>query len=205
MALPTTFERVYVALKTQLRRGDFHPGDRLEPATLSEQLNASVTPVRDALHRLTGERLVDAPRHEGFRVPMLTETMLRQLYAWHQDLLLLAVARRKWENLSIGERGNCSEKDLLGRQNTIFLELAASTGNVEHQVALRTLSERMEPYQRLEKELLDDIEPECERISAAVRSGDRRALRKTLVAYHRRRQNIVPDLLARMQSREAAG
>ena len=145
MALPTTFERVYVALKTQLRRGDFHPGDRLEPAILSEQLNASVTPVRDALHRLTGERLVDAPRHEGFRVPMLTETMLRQLYAWHQDLLLLAVARRRWEKLLPIEEDERSDSDVLERQNSIFLELAESTGNIEHQFALRALSERMEP------------------------------------------------------------
>lgn len=201
MALPTTFERVYVALKTQLRRGDFHPGDRLEPAILSEQLNASVTPVRDALHRLTGERLVDAPRHEGFRVPMLTETMLRQLYAWHQDLLLLAVARRRWEKLLPIEEDERSDSDVLERQNSIFLELAASTGNIEHQLALRALSERMEPYRRLEKELLDDIEPECKRISTAIRTGDRRGLRKSLLAYHRRRQHIVPDLLARIQVR----
>ena len=95
MSRPGTFERVYAAIKRQLREGVFRPGDRLEPAVLSEQLNASVTPVRDALHRPTGERLVEAPRHEGFRVPMLTETMLRHLYAWHRDLLLLALARRR--------------------------------------------------------------------------------------------------------------
>ena len=95
MTAPGTFDRVYAALKQRLRSGDYRPGDRLEPAALSEELNASVTPIRDALHRLTGERLVEAPRHEGFRVPMLTETMLRHLYAWHQDLLLLAILNRK--------------------------------------------------------------------------------------------------------------
>jgi DNA-binding GntR family transcriptional regulator len=95
MTRPGTFERVYAAIKRQLREGVFRPGDRLEPAVLSEQLNASVTPVRDALHRLTGERLVDAPRHEGFRTPMLTETTLRHLYAWHRDLVLLAMLNRR--------------------------------------------------------------------------------------------------------------
>src|SRR6185503_4923243 len=94
MTPPGTFERVYAAIRERLRDGLYRPGERLEPALLSDELNASVTPVRDALHRLTGERLVDAPRHEGFRSPMLTETTLRHLYAWHLDLLLLAVMRR---------------------------------------------------------------------------------------------------------------
>jgi len=79
---------------TQLRKGAFRPGERLEPAAFSDKLSASVTPIRDALHRLTGERLVETPRHEGFRVPLVTETMLRHLYTWHLDLLLLAIARR---------------------------------------------------------------------------------------------------------------
>ena len=91
MTPPGTFERVYAAIKQRLRQGAYRPGERLEPALLSDELNARVTPVRDALHRLTGERLVDAPRHEGFRAPMLTETTLRHLYLWHRDLLLLAV------------------------------------------------------------------------------------------------------------------
>src|SRR5690349_24957565 len=95
MTPPGTFERVYAAIKQRLRDGAYRPGTRLEPAALSDELNASVTPVRDALHRLTGERLVEAPRHEGFRAPMMTETLLRQLYAWHLDLLLLAVMRHR--------------------------------------------------------------------------------------------------------------
>src|SRR5437764_15152487 len=95
MTRPGTFERVYAAVKQQLREGVFRPGTRLEPAVLSDELNASVTPVRDALHRLTGERLVEAPRHEGFRTPMMTEVLLRQLYGWHHDLLLLAVMKQR--------------------------------------------------------------------------------------------------------------
>ena len=64
-----TFERVYHALKEQLGSARFAAGEHLEPATLSHELNASITPVRDALHRLVGEGLVEAPRGDGFRVP----------------------------------------------------------------------------------------------------------------------------------------
>jgi DNA-binding GntR family transcriptional regulator len=203
MSPPGTFERVYSAIRDQLRRGAFRPGERLEPAAFADQLNASVTPIRDALHRLTGERLVETPRHEGFRVPLLSETMLRHLYAWHLDLLLLATARRR-----LGKAGVQGSKDVNGdaeasqldRQNAIFLELAASTGNPEHILALRALAERMEPYQRFEDELLDAVQEETEAIAAAVSANDRRALRKGLIAYHRRRARLVPELIARTQS-----
>jgi DNA-binding GntR family transcriptional regulator len=67
-----TFGRVYTALKEQLLAGRWEPGAHLEPAAIGADLSASVTPVRDALHRLVGERLVEAPRHDGFRVPTMT-------------------------------------------------------------------------------------------------------------------------------------
>ena len=196
---PGTFGRVYAAIKQQLREGAFRPGERLEPAAIAEQLNASVTPVRDALHRLTGERLVEAPRHEGFRVPMLTETMLRHLYAWHLDLLLLAVMRRQAEVAAeITRQGDASQVRPYESQNALFLLLAQATGNPEHVIALKTLTERLEAVQRFEESLLDAVEAETFDIAEAIREGDRKALRRSLVQYHRRRRRIVPELLARL-------
>lgn len=203
MSPPGTFERVYAAIKVQLRKGAFRPGERLEPAVFSDQLNASVTPIRDALHRLTGERLVETPRHEGFRVPLLTETMLRHLYAWHLDLLLLATARRHLGPVRVERLEDSSTPAParpLDRQNALFLRLAEAGGNPEHLFVLRALIERMEPYQRFEDELLDAIQTETNAIAAAISVGDRKALRKCLIAYHRRRARLVPELIARVQS-----
>lgn len=203
MSPPGPFERVYAAIKDQLRKGTFRPGERLEPAVFSDQLSASITPIRDALHRLTGERLVEAPRHEGFRVPLVTESMLRHLYTWHLDLLLLATARRHWGPISV-EKGEDapthSPPNPLDQQNALFLRLVEAGGNPEHLFALRVLIERMEPYQRFEDELLDAVQAETEAISAAISAGDRTALRKSLMAYHRRRARLVPELIARTQS-----
>ena len=203
MSPPGTFERVYSAIRDQLRKGVFRPGERLEPAALGDQLNSSVTPIRDALHRLTGERLVETPRHEGFRVPLVTETMLRHLYAWHLDLLLLATARRHWGPLrgdGAEHASNPAVASDLDRQNDLFLKLAEAGGNPEHLVALRALIERMEPYQRFEDKLLDAVQAETDAIADAISAGDRTALRKGLMAYHRRRARIVPELIARTQS-----
>lgn len=197
---PGTFERVYAAIKRQLREGVFRPGERLEPAALAEQLNASVTPVRDALHRLTGERLVEAPRHEGFRVPMLTETLLRHLYAWHHDLLLLAVLKRQSAVFADETvvRDRLEEAPQHERQSALFLAFARTTGNPEHVAVLEALRHRLEPVQRLEQYFLDETEAETNEIVRAVQAHDRKALRSSLVRYHRRRLRIIPELIARM-------
>jgi DNA-binding GntR family transcriptional regulator len=201
MSRPTTFDRVYAALKIRLREGFFRPGERLEPAALSEEVNASVTPVRDALHRLTGERLVEAPHHEGFRTPLLTETMLRHLYGWHRDLVILAVAKHADHQLKEALADKVGLGDAPTIQNQIFLALARSTGNPEHAAALESLIERLAPVRRLEEVLLDAVEQESADILAALADKDRRRLRRTLIRYYRRRERIVPELLERVYAR----
>lgn len=195
---PGTFERVYAAIKVQLRQGRFRPGQRLETAVLSAELNASVTPVRDALHRLTGERLVEAPRYEGFRAPLLTESSLRHLYLWHRDLLLMAIASHQaFEQASEATADQGSGESYL-RRNSLFLSFARATGNPEHVLALEGLIERLGPLQRLEPGLLDALEEETAEILHAIASQDRGALRTALLRYHRRRMRIVPDLLEQL-------
>lgn len=203
MSPPGTFERVYAAIRQQLRDGLYRPSDRLEPALLSDELDASVTPVRDALHRLTGERLVEAPRHEGFRVPMMTETLLRYLYAWHLDLLLLAVMKHQTTALAeeTAKNDGRGQIPVHERQNALFLALARSAGNPEHVAVLEALSHRLEPVQRLEQLFLDETEAETNEIVRALQAHDRKALRSSLIRYHRRRLRIVPELLARMLER----
>jgi len=198
MTPPGTFERVYSAIRQRLREGVYRPGDRLEPAALSDDLNASVTPVRDALHRLTGEGMVEAPRQEGFRAPMLTEALLRHLYGWHLDLLLLAVIKRQTEAPGEEVVANGAGDPLYLRRNALFLALARTAGNPEHVAALERLIHRLEPVQRLEHHFLDETEDETNEIIRALQLGDRKALRRGLVRYHRRRLRIIPDLLSSM-------
>ena len=197
MTPPGTFDRVYAAIRQRLREGHYRPGDRLEPALLSDDLNASVTPVRDALHRLTGERLVEAPRHEGFRAPMMTETVLRHLYAWHRDLLLLAVLKHQMSALADEIVVNDGKIDapVHEHQNALFLALTRAAGNPEHVATLEALDNRLEPVQRLERLFLDETEAETTEIVQALQAHDRKALRGSLVRYHRRRLRIVPQLL----------
>ena len=63
-------------VEDQLRRallsGDFKPGERLLTAQLSERFQVSPTPLREALHRLSGEGLVEFVPQRGARVTDLS-------------------------------------------------------------------------------------------------------------------------------------
>ena len=61
-------ERVILALREMLLRGDFAPGERLAELTLVRRLDASRTPVRLALDRLAREGVLEALPAGGFRV-----------------------------------------------------------------------------------------------------------------------------------------
>lgn len=61
-------ERVILALREMLLRGDFAPGERLAELTLVRRLNASRTPVRLALDRLAREGVLEPLPSGGFRV-----------------------------------------------------------------------------------------------------------------------------------------
>lgn len=200
MIRPDTFERVYAAIRQRLSNGLYRPGAQLRPALLADELNASITPIRDALHRLTGERLVEAPRHEGFRVPPMTESLLRHLYSWHLDLLLLAVIKHQTEGLADDSTvtDGHGEFAVHERQNALFLALARAAGNPEHEASFRAIADRLEPVRRLEQYFLGQTEAETDAVVRALQAGDRRALRNSLIRYHRRRLRIIPELLARM-------
>lgn len=198
MSPSPTFDRVYVALKHELARGRFAPGDHLEPAALGDELNASITPVRDALHRLVGERLVEAPRNDGFRVPAPTEAELRDLYGWNGELLELALRPRRSAGISLGLPTAETDMSLQHPSSAIgrlFLRIARRSGNLEHEGALDSLNDRLAPLRVVEAQLLEDLEDELAALEAAFEAEDWAALRRGIAAYHRRRQRRVPDLL----------
>ena len=90
-----TSERVYGALRERILANAFAPGARLDPAVLASELASSVTPVRDALHLLAGEQLVEVRPGDGFHLPHLTGPGLDDLYALNAELRLLAVFHRR--------------------------------------------------------------------------------------------------------------
>lgn len=184
------FDRVYGGLKARLRLGAAPPGARLDPAALAGTLVASITPVRDALHRLAGERLVEATS-DGFQVPVLSEPDLRDLYAWNHQLLLLALRstrRSRARFLATPPDPGAHSAEVA---EALFAAIAASSGNREQALAMASINDRLHAVRRAEVTVLPAFGEEL----ADLIEADLRTLRTLLGKYHRRRITAAPDVI----------
>ncbi|WP_294251348.1 GntR family transcriptional regulator [uncultured Sphingomonas sp.] len=183
MSPGATFERVYGAIKQMLLDGELPPGAPIEPAMIGREIAASITPVRDALHRLTGERLVEAPNHNGFRVPLLSEAALRDLYQWNGRVLGLAAQKvQPASDTHLQHSGSIEEITA-----TLFLRVAQATESAELVATVRSLNDRLMVVRRAEVATLPAIADEIAGLESVIDAGDRVALAAALTRYHRRR------------------
>ncbi|MEO0828346.1 MAG: GntR family transcriptional regulator [Cyanobacteria bacterium J06639_14] len=85
-------EQVYTALRTGILTGEFVPGSRLIETQLTEWLNVSRTPLREALRQLQKEGLVTADTNGGLRVTTISAADAAELYDCRLALEQLSVA-----------------------------------------------------------------------------------------------------------------
>lgn len=193
-----TAERVYQALKRTIMDRGFRPGDRLDPAALADRLNASTTPVREALDRLVGEELVESRPGGGFHVPAIDEPGLKDVYGWSAQLVVLAV--RAWPvhptPVRLIPRADAAEKETLAEQtDRIFGAIARHSLNSEHARAIERLNARIHAARVVEHLVIEGVAEELRRIEAACHESDRAGLRRLLAAYHRRRVRAAAAIL----------
>ena len=65
-------EKVYAAIRDDILDGRISPGERVVETRLAEQIKTSRTPVREALHMLEREGLLEAIPRVGYRVKQIT-------------------------------------------------------------------------------------------------------------------------------------
>src|SRR3546814_7922359 len=75
----TRGSEAYEALKQALISGHFMPGQKLTLRMLAEALGMSVTPVREAIHRLTAERALEGAANRSVRIPPMTRGKILEL------------------------------------------------------------------------------------------------------------------------------
>jgi DNA-binding FadR family transcriptional regulator len=194
MSPGATFERVYGTIKQMLLDGQLPPGTPIEPAVIGREIAASITPVRDALHRLTGERLVEAPNHNGFRVPLVSEADLRDLYQWNGRVLGLA-ARQVQPASDTRTQHSGSIEEITA---TLFLRVAQATESAELVHTVRSLNDRLATVRRAEVAILPAIADEITGLESVIAAGDRTALAAALTRYHRRRIATVTSTVAHL-------
>lgn len=185
-------EPTYDAIRRRLLAGIWPSGHRLEAARLAEELGVSMTPVRDSLNRLTGERLVHSSPGEGFRVPHLDETELRALIGWHHALVDIALRPRGEMATSIMLR---EEHNGIGERTAIlFSVIASAAGSVELDWAIGNAAARLGPYRRNEDHILADVREELMQLEAMLREGDQDRIMGAAERYHHRRRAVAAEL-----------
>tara|TARA_R110001606_G_scaffold373635_1_gene531088 strand:+ start:3068 stop:3655 length:588 start_codon:yes stop_codon:yes gene_type:complete len=179
-------------LKHMLMEGAWPPGEKLEALRLADELGVSMTPVRDCLNRLVGQRLVDMKPGEGYRVPRISEKALRDMLAVNAALLELTLAARSEELSDVEFKfENSSYADRVGS----FLDfIALRSGNIIIIETVRSLNERMHAVRMKDPlvfpDALQEIE-ELEQLSIKQEAG----LRNKLQTYHQRRRAKVSALI----------
>ena len=187
-----TAERVLEVLRARIMGREFRPGERLDPAVLAAPLAASVTPVRDALHLLIGEGLVETRTSGGFHVPALDEPGLRDLYDWSAALLALSI--RGWPR-SARPGPDTADGDIAVRTASLFLAIARCSANSEHARAVDLLNARLHAVRLVEPHVLDAIEDELGDLAVAALQGERDRLRRRVTGYHSRRRRSAAAIV----------
>ncbi|AXS41524.1 GntR family transcriptional regulator [Breoghania sp. L-A4] len=168
--------------------GDLAEGERIIEADLSEQLNVSRTPLREAIRMLAREGLVELLPHRGAKVAKVSAAEMRQLFEVISSLERLAaeiVAKdakpieikrlralhdRMAQHFQAGER-----REYFARNHQIHLKIVELSGNpilIETHAALMIRARHFR-YQALAgQDRWNEAMAEHEAIMQALESGD---------------------------------
>ncbi|WP_110686318.1 GntR family transcriptional regulator [Salinicola aestuarinus] len=80
----TAASQIYAALKRDLIQGRFAAGEKLAIKSLKDHYQVGLSPLREALNRLSAYGLLTQENQRGFRVPALTRTDLDDIVTLRQ-------------------------------------------------------------------------------------------------------------------------
>ncbi|MGH6696231.1 GntR family transcriptional regulator [Sphingopyxis sp.] len=198
----STMERVYLDLKARIVGGAYPPGTRLDPFHLAKRLAASPTPVREALHRLSGERIVDSWHQEGFRQPIFAESDLCDLYQWAGALIGLALrAPALGSAVPASLLVSMEVEDYPARVARLFRAIALLCDNREIRYAIVNFVERSEFFRAAEARTDPAADEHLSAMEAAFRSERWTELRSKSAGFYRRRIAHAGRVVAALRPR----
>lgn len=74
-------EFAYASIRNAIQTGELHPGQRVGPREMAEELGISYTPVREAITLLVNEGLVTREPNKGTYVRNIDRTQIDQIYS----------------------------------------------------------------------------------------------------------------------------
>ncbi len=110
------------SIRASIAAGEFEAGKIYPVAFFENRLGVSATPIREALFDLAGASLIEAVHNRGFRVPILSDSELDELYDLRMLLERPAVVR-------LATKGNLGDLGHL-RRMAQAIEREATRGDV---------------------------------------------------------------------------
>ncbi|RXR07056.1 GntR family transcriptional regulator [Pseudoxanthomonas composti] len=189
---------VYGQVRRDLQSGRYPPGQRIDPATLARELKVSQTPVRAALHHLVGEGVIIDHARSGLQVPLLNEVALHELYDLMERLLLMACDIGFNATVRRPSAFELLAHDIDVPKSTwqLFNAIALSSGHRLLHQTIKRHNDRLAPIRRAKSGLLDHALEELTELSALWQRQESEALRDAIRAYHARRKQLVPRIVA---------
>lgn len=196
-------EHIYLSLKTLLTSRHYRSGQRIDIAELADRFRSSVTPVRDGLCRLVGEEVVEMLPGGGFRLWLPTAGCIRDLYLWNGQHLLAALHATPFIRIgalleTAWRHMNAAENDPDIQVAGLFQALADASANREFGRRVAAANARLAHIRRMEYALVPDIAAEARRLASPGASDVQKAVRRRILAYHRRRILLAPQIADRL-------
>jgi DNA-binding GntR family transcriptional regulator len=206
---PNLTEQVYEQLISLLLSGELRPNDVITERRMAEQLNASRTPIREALGRLESEGLVYKQAGRGVTVsPFSTEVFLEIL-----NVRLLLEAQAAWlaaGSISpqrvteiraalkkIGANKHPTLSEIWEVDDMLHGEIADAAGNALMASMIRDLRRRTHVFSAYRKTLTPSVDvKENSYLLDAVASGDRVRAREAMAQHIEAVKSMLIDRLA---------
>lgn len=191
-------EKVFGLLIDAIERGELAPGTRIREAALARELNISRGPLREALRRLEGRKLLQYTPNLGMRVATLSLKDIVEIFQMREALEGMA-CRLATENMTDAEIDELAELLKLHRGNKELRQGAAyyqraGDLDIHYRIAVGSRNERL--VELLCKDLYHYVRVHRYRSSEAPgRAGRALAEHEAIIKAMRARD---PDLAERL-------
>lgn len=190
---PVNQQRTYEAIRHALFAGKYPVGVRIDLKTLAEGRGISLTPVREAIMRLVGERLFEQHPSGGFRVAVPDSDRLAQLYDWNLHHLLAVLGLVSSEALDSafarlrGRTIGRSAAELAVHTAMIFRMIGSTVANPLFIEQIDMASDRLHYARIAESRSGIDVARELNALVEIVGVDVKARVRRRILAFHRRR------------------
>lgn len=155
-----------------------------------------MTPVRMALSRLAGERLIEVHANDGYHALSTSEKDLKDLYAVKGYLMDRSIeCTATAEQRDIGQMPDLDWTQAVAATEGLFSAMAAAAGNDELAANIQNLNDRLHLVRILEQTLRPDWREELEYLANRWNRADYSGLREALIKYHQSRIDDAAEVM----------